>query len=130
MFAQVLSGTPYGVEARLVEVQCDVGPGLPGFTIVGLPEKEVSEARDRVRSAIRNLGLEFPQIRITANLAPADLRKEGAGFDLALAVSLLLATGQIPKGRADNTVFLGELSLDGSVRPVRRWRPKKQGFPG
>lgn len=119
MFARVLSGTPYGVEARLVEVQCDVGPGMPGFTIVGLPEKEVSEARDRVRSAIRNLGLEFPQLRITANLAPADLRKEGAGFDLALAVSLLLATGQIPKARTENTVFLGELALDGGIRPVR-----------
>lgn len=119
MFARVLSGTPYGVEARLVEVQCDVSPGMPGFAIVGLPEKEVSEARDRVRSAIRNLGLEFPQLRITANLAPADLRKEGAGFDLALAVSLLLATGQIPKGRAEDTVFVGELSLDGGVRPVR-----------
>lgn len=119
MFAQVLSGTPYGVEARLVEVQCDVGPGLPGFAVVGLPEKEVSEARDRVRAAIRNLGLEFPQLRITANLAPADLRKEGAGFDLALAVALLMATGQIPKERAQDTVFLGELALDGGVRPVR-----------
>ena len=119
MFAQVLSGTPYGVEARLVEVQCDVGPGLPGFAVVGLPEKEVSEARDRVRAAIRNLGLEFPQLRITANLAPADLRKEGAGFDLALAVALLVATGQVPKDRTRDTVFLGELSLDGGVRPVR-----------
>jgi magnesium chelatase family protein len=119
MFARVLSGTPYGVEARLVEVQCDVGPGLPGFTIVGLAEKEVSEAKDRVRSAIRNLGLEFPQWRITANLAPADLRKEGAGFDLALAISLLLATGQVPRERAGDTVFLGELALDGGVRAVR-----------
>lgn len=119
MFAQVLSGTPYGVEARLVEVQCDVGPGMPGFAIVGLPEKEVSEARDRVRAAIRNLGLEFPQLRITANLAPADLRKEGAGFDLALAVALLLATGQIRGERHTDTVFLGELALDGGIRPVR-----------
>lgn len=119
MFARVLSGTPYGVEARLVEVQCDVGPGLPGFAVVGLPEKEVSEARDRVRAAIRNLGLEFPQLRITANLAPADLRKEGAGFDLALAVALLVATGQVPRERTQDTVFLGELALDGGVRPVR-----------
>ncbi|MEN3011052.1 MAG: YifB family Mg chelatase-like AAA ATPase [Candidatus Bipolaricaulaceae bacterium] len=115
----MLSGTPYGVEARLVEVQCDVGPGLPGFSVVGLPEKEVSEARDRVRAAIRNLGLEFPQLRITANLAPADLRKEGAGFDLALAVALLVATGQVPRERTRDTVFLGELALDGGVRPVR-----------
>ncbi len=119
MFAQVLSGTTFGIEARLVEVQCDVGPGLPGFTVVGLPEKEVSEARERVRSAIRNLGLEFPQLRVTANLAPADLRKEGAGFDLALAVGILLATGQVPPERAHNTVFLGELALDGGLRGVR-----------
>lgn len=119
MFAQVLSGTLFGLEAKLVEVQCDVGPGLPGFAVVGLPEKEVSEARERVRSAIRNIGLSFPQLRITANLAPADLRKEGAGFDLALAVGILLATGQIPPERAQGAMFLGELALDGGLRPVR-----------
>jgi magnesium chelatase family protein len=119
MFAQVLSGTPYGVEAKLVEVQCDVGAGLPGFTIVGLPEKEVSEARDRVRTAIRNVGRSFPQLRVTANLAPADLKKEGAGFDLALAVALLVATGQVPAERTRGVVFLGELALDGGLRPVR-----------
>ncbi len=119
MFAQVLSAAPYGIEARIVEVQCDVGPGLPGFAIVGLPEKEVSEARERVRSAIRNAGLAFPQLRITANLAPADLRKEGAGFDLALAVALLVATGQVDARATAGTVFLGELALDGGLRPVR-----------
>ena len=119
MFAQVHSAAPYGIEARLIEVQCDVGPGLPGFAIVGLPEKEVSEARERVRSAIRNAGLTFPQLRITANLAPADLRKEGAGFDLALAVSLLVATGQLTSVQTASTVFLGELALDGGLRPVR-----------
>jgi len=119
MFAQVHSAAPYGIEAQLIEVQCDVGPGLPGFAIVGLPEKEVSEARERVRSAIRNAGLTFPQLRITANLAPADLRKEGAGFDLALAVSLLVATGQLTSAQTARTVFLGELALDGGLRPVR-----------
>jgi len=119
MFAKVISGTPFGVEARLVEVQCDVGPGLPGFSIVGLPEKEVSEARERVRSAIRNLGLPFPGTRITANLAPADLKKEGAGLDLALAVALLVATGEIPEERVAGLVFYGELSLDGELRPVK-----------
>jgi len=119
MFAKVVSGTPYGVEARLVEVQCDVGPGLPGFAIVGLPEKEVTEARERVRSAIRNVGLPFPGLRITANLAPADLKKEGAGLDLALAVALLLATEEIPEERAQGLVFFGELALDGELRPVR-----------
>jgi magnesium chelatase family protein len=119
MFAQVLSAALYGIEARLIEVQCDVGPGLPGFAIVGLAEKEVSEARERVRSAIRNAGLTFPQLRITANLAPADLRKEGVGFDLALAVGLLVATGQLTAGQTVDTVFLGELALDGGLRPVR-----------
>lgn len=119
MFAQVLSAAPYGIEARLIEVQCDVGPGLPGFTIVGLPEKEVTEARERVRSAIRNSGLTFPQLRITANLAPADLRKEGAGFDLALAVGLLVATGQLRPEPTARTLFLGQLALDGGLRPVR-----------
>ncbi|GAB4312335.1 MAG: YifB family Mg chelatase-like AAA ATPase [Candidatus Bipolaricaulota bacterium] len=119
MFAQVLSAAPYGIEARLIEVQCDVGPGLPGFAIVGLPEKEVSEARERVRSAIRNAGLSFPQLRITANLAPADLRKEGAGFDLALAVALLVATGQVAPEASAGTLFVGELALDGGLRPVR-----------
>jgi magnesium chelatase family protein len=119
MFAQVLSAAPYGIDAWLVEVQCDVGPGFPGFAIVGLPEKEVSEARERVRSAIRNVGLTFPQLRITANLAPADLKKEGAGFDLALAVALLMATGQLAADAAQDTVFLGELALDGGLRPVR-----------
>ena len=119
MFAKVVSGTPFGVEAELVEVQCDVGPGLPGFSIVGLPEKEVSEARERVRSAIRNVGLPFPGTKITANLAPADLKKEGAGLDLALAVAVLVATEVIPQGRTQGLAFYGELSLDGELRPVR-----------
>lgn len=119
MFARVVSGTPYGVEAKLIEVQCDVGQGLPGFAIVGLPEKEVTEARERVRSAIRNVGLPFPDLRITANLAPADLRKEGAGLDLALAMALLVATGEVAEERAQGLVFLGELALDGALRPVR-----------
>jgi len=115
----VISGTPFGVEAKLVEVQCDVGPGLPGFSIVGLPEKEVSEARERVRSAIRNVGLPFPGTKITANLAPADLKKEGAGLDLALAVAVLVATEVIPEGRTQGLAFYGELSLNGELRPVR-----------
>lgn len=119
MFAKVMSGTPYGVEAQLVEVQCDVGPGLPGFSIVGLPEKEVSEARERVRSAIRNIGLPFPDTRITANLAPAELKKEGAGLDLALAVAVLVASGELPEDKVHELGFYGELSLDGELRPVR-----------
>ena len=119
MFAKVLSGTPFGVEAVLVEVQCDVSPGIPGLSIVGLPDKEVSEARERIRSALKNSGLPFPELRVTVNLAPADLRKEGVGLDLALAVALLGATGEIPPERLEGYVFLGELSLDGGIRGVR-----------
>ncbi|NOX44446.1 MAG: YifB family Mg chelatase-like AAA ATPase [Caldiserica bacterium] len=119
MFAKVLSGTPFGVEAVLVEVQCDVSPGIPGLSIVGLPDKEVSEARERIRSALKNSGLPFPELRITVNLAPADLRKEGVGLDLALAVALLGAAGEIPPERLEGCVFLGELSLDGGTRAVR-----------
>ncbi len=119
MFAKVLSGTPFGVEAVLVEVQCDVSPGIPGLSIVGLPDKEVTEARERIRSALKNSGLPFPDLRITVNLAPADLRKEGAGLDLALAVAVLGAAGEIPQERLLGCVFLGELSLNGELRPVR-----------
>ncbi len=119
MFARVLSGTPFGVDAVLVEVQCDISPGIPGLSIVGLPDKEVSEARERIRSALKNSGLPFPDLRVTVNLAPADLRKEGVGLDLALAVALLGAMGEIPQERLDGFLFLGELSLDGKLRPVR-----------
>ncbi|MGC9530297.1 MAG: YifB family Mg chelatase-like AAA ATPase [Candidatus Bipolaricaulaceae bacterium] len=115
----MVSGTPFGVDARLVEVQCDVGPGLPAFAIVGLPEKEVTEARERVRAAVRNVGFSLPQSRVTANLAPADLRKEGAGLDLALAVALLQATGHLSEQRTQGLAFYGELALDGELRPVR-----------
>ncbi len=119
MFAKTVSATPFGVEARLVEVQCDVGSGYPSFSTVGLAEKEVSEARERVRSALRNAGLTMPGGRITANLAPADLRKEGAGLDLALATALLTASGMVPPGLAQECAYYGELGLDGSLRPVR-----------
>lgn len=118
MFAKTLSGTPYGAEARLVEVQCDTGAGYPSFAIVGLAEREVSEARERVRTALRNAGISLPEGRITANLAPADLRKEGAGLDLALAVALLVAAGTVPRPTCP-TAYLGELGLDGRLRPVR-----------
>ncbi len=119
MFAKVMSGTPFGVDAQLVEVQCDVSQGLPGFTIVGLPDKEVSEAKERVRSAINNVGLSYPGTRITANLAPADLKKEGAGLDLALAIALLVAAGELPQERTEGLAFYGELGLSGELRPVR-----------
>ncbi len=117
MFGHLRSGVLLGVEARLVDVQCDVGGGLPSFQVVGLPEKEVSESRERIRAAIRNSGFSFPPGRVTANLAPADVRKQGVGFDLPIALSILLASGQVAPP-AEPWVVVGELSLDGDVRGV------------
>jgi magnesium chelatase family protein len=119
MFAKAISGALLGLEASLIEVQCDVARGLPSFVIVGLPEKEVQESRERIRSAINNSGYEFPARRITVNLAPADVPKEGVGLDLPLALTILQATGQLEAERLDDYLFLGELSLDGRVRPVK-----------
>ncbi len=107
-----------GVDARPVEVQCAVSPGLPAFSIVGLPDKAVSEARDRVRSALRSMAIALPSKRITINLSPADLPKEGSHFDLPIAVALLTALEIIPPDAAEGAVSLGELSLDGSLVPV------------
>lgn len=118
MFAKALSGAVVGIEAATVEVQCDISPGLPAFTIVGLPEKEVQESRERIRSAIRNSGYWFPTQRITVNLAPADIKKEGVGLDLPLALAILVATDQLSGERLTDLLTLGELSLNGEVRPV------------
>ena len=107
-----------GVEARPVEVQCALSPGLPAFSIVGLPDKAVSEARDRVRAAMGALGLALPSKRITINLSPADLPKEGSHFDLPIALSVLAALAVIPADLVEQTVALGELSLDGTLVPV------------
>lgn len=107
-----------GIDARLVEVQCAVTPGIPAFTIVGLPDKAVSEARERVRAALTAMAIALPSKRITINLSPADLPKEGSHFDLPIAVALLAALEIIPQEDAEQTVALGELSLDGALVPV------------
>jgi magnesium chelatase family protein len=107
-----------GVEARPVEVQCAVAPGLPAFAIVGLPDKAVSEARERVRAALSAMSIALPSKRITINLAPADLPKEGSHFDLPIALALLAALEILPREEIENTVALGELSLDGRLLPV------------
>ncbi|OAN71889.1 AAA family ATPase [Sulfitobacter sp. EhC04] len=107
-----------GVEARMVEVQCAVTAGLPAFSIVGLPDKAVSEARDRVRTALTSMAIALPSKRITVNLSPADLPKEGSHFDLPIALSLLAALDILPDDVVQNVVALGELSLDGTLVPV------------
>ncbi|HLE81853.1 MAG TPA: YifB family Mg chelatase-like AAA ATPase [Dehalococcoidia bacterium] len=115
MLAKVTSCAVVGLEGALVGVEVDISSGLPAFTIVGLPDTAVQEARERVRSAIRNSGCTFPSKRITVNLAPADLRKEGPAYDLPIAIGILLSTEQVVAD-VSNTLFLGELSLDGSLR--------------
>ncbi len=107
-----------GIEARAVDVQVQVAPGLPAFTIVGLPDKAVSEARERVRSALIASGLALPARRITVNLAPADLPKEGSHYDLPIALGLMAAIGAIPPDALSGFTVLGELGLDGSLAPV------------
>jgi len=107
-----------GIEARMVEVQCAVAPGIPAFSIVGLPDKAVSEARERVRSALSSMAIALPSKRITINLSPADLPKIGSHFDLPIAIALLAALEIIPAEDAEKTVALGELSLNGNLVPV------------
>ena len=119
MTASVLSACTIGVDARLVHVEVDTDRKLPSFTLVGLPDSAVRESRERVMAAIRNAGFEWPRRRVTVNLAPADLRKEGSAFDLAIAVGVLVASDQIKAPTLEDFALLGELSLDGGIRPVR-----------
>lgn len=118
-FVRVLSFALQGIDAVPVAVEVDVSPGLPGFEVVGLPDAAVREARERVRAAVRNGGWTFPLQRITVNLAPAHTRKQGAGFDLAIALGVLAAAGCFPAERLEGLAVAGELALDGSLRPVR-----------
>ena len=115
MLAKVTSCAVVGLEGAIVEVEADISPGLPSFTIVGLPDAAVQEAKERVRAAIRNSGYAFPMKRIIVNLAPADLKKAGPAYDLPIAVGILLSSEQVA-ANVSRTVFLGELSLDGSLR--------------
>ena len=119
MLARVVSACLAGVDAALVRVEVDVSQGLPTFATVGLPDPAVRESRERVRTAIRNSGFAFPLERVTVNLAPADLRKEGVSFDLPIALGLLAATGAVKPDRLARLLVVGELALDGAIRPVR-----------
>ena len=117
--AVVLSRALAGLDAPLVRVEVHVGGGLPCTNIVGLPEKEVREARDRVRAALQTANFEIPAGRITVNLAPADLPKESGRFDLPIAIGILAASGQVPEKQLARLEFAGELGLSGELRPIR-----------
>jgi magnesium chelatase family protein len=119
MLAKVLSSALLGIDAILVEVEVDIAQGLPQFSTVGLPDGAVKESKDRVKSALKNAGYEFPVRRITVNLAPADIKKEGASFDLPMSVGILAATGIVKHANLKDYLLLGELSLDGGIKPVR-----------
>ena len=119
MLATVLSSAMLGIDAYIVKVEVDVAGGLPSFSTVGLPDSAIKESRDRVTAAIKNSGFYFPQTRITANLAPADIRKAGSAFDLPIAIGLMAATNQIVSTRLENAIVLGELALDGSIRGIQ-----------
>ena len=119
MLAKVLSSVVIGIDAFLVEVEVDIISGLPAFTTVGLPETAVKESNERVKSAITNSGFTFPDDRITVNLAPADIKKEGTGFDLPIALGILTASQIISQKLISKYLVLGELSLDGRIKPVR-----------
>src|SRR3954468_14495492 len=127
MLASVATFTLEGVGSHEVTVEVDVRRGLPTFTLVGLPDRGVREARERVRAALLNSGLDFPLQRLTANLAPASVRKTGPGFDLAIAVGVLAASGQVPAAALEGCAVLGELSLGGEMRSVRGALPLALG---
>ena len=133
MIAKIICYTLSGLEGVPVEVETDVNKGVPAYEMVGLPDAAVKESKERVRSALKNSGLLFPMNKITVNFAPADIRKEGASFDLAIAISLLKASEQLVGANVDGVVFLGELALNGDLRPVSGLLPilisaKSHGF--
>ncbi|HET6622498.1 MAG TPA: YifB family Mg chelatase-like AAA ATPase, partial [Candidatus Saccharimonadales bacterium] len=119
MMARVTSAASYGFDGKLIEVECDSTKGLPAFQIVGLGDKAITEARERVKSAITNSHLNYPAKRLTVNLAPANLPKDGAHFDLPIALAILIASGQLKQSAVDGILSAGELSLSGELRPIR-----------
>lgn len=124
VFASVLSAAISGMEVCSVQVEADVSNGLPCFTMVGFPSTQVKEAQDRVRTALKNNGISLPPKKVTVNLAPADLRKEGAGFDLPVAAAILAAAGFLEPGLLKDVMVMGELSLNGEVRSISGVLPR------
>lgn len=119
MLAKVFSMAVLGIDAFLIGIEADLSEMLPGLTIVGLPDGAVRESRERVMSAIKNCGFEFPTRKVTINMAPADMKKEGSGYDLPIAIGLLMASGQVNNMPLNEYIVLGELSLDGTIKPVK-----------
>jgi magnesium chelatase family protein len=119
MLSRVISCAVYGIDAYLLNVEIDISKGLPCFSVVGLPDTAVKESKDRVISAIRNSGFNFPSKRITINLSPADIKKEGTAFDLPMAVGVLAAEEKIKKDKLESICFIGELALDGTLRHIK-----------
>lgn len=118
MFARIFGAATLGLAGHIIAVETDISNGLPSFELVGLASVSVKESKERVRAAVKNSGYEFPMRRITINLAPAELRKDTSGLDLAIAVAILASSGQVPLSRCEKTLFIGELALDGKIRPV------------
>jgi magnesium chelatase family protein len=119
MLFKTLSAAVFGIDAYMVEVEVDISAGMPNFITVGLPDAAVRESRERIKSAIKNCGLEYPFQAITVNLAPADVKKEGSGFDLSIALGIVGTTGALLKSELKDCVFMGELALDGGLRPIK-----------
>ena len=120
MLSKILSASIIGIDAHLVDVEVDItSRGLPHFSMVGLPDTAVKESKDRVRAALKNIGFHFPLKQITVNLAPADLKKEGSSFDLPIAIGIIMAEGVLELSVVEGYLFTGELSLNGSIKPVR-----------
>ena len=133
MLAKVSSAAVTGIDGFIVQVEVDLSPGLPVFSTVGLPDAAVRESKDRVVAAVRNSGFDFPVRRVTVNLSPADVKKEGTAFDLPIALGVLAAEERFPVERLARVAVIGELALDGRLRPVRGVLPialavKKMGF--
>jgi magnesium chelatase family protein len=135
MISRVLSAALLGIDAYIVEVEASLERGLMNFALVGLPDSAVKESKERVNAAIKNSGFEFPQKRVTINLAPADIRKEGSGYDLPIAIGILAAHAEISEAKLNDHVIMGELALDGSLRPIHgalsvAWEAKQKKMRG
>jgi magnesium chelatase family protein len=126
MIAKIYSSCILGIDAYEVTAEADVGGGLPAFNIVGLPDAAIKESRDRIKAAIRNSGFSFPSTKIIVNLAPADIKKEGASLDLPIALSILSTENVIDFTTFGDYIFCGELSLDGRVKPIKGALPRSE----